>query len=86
MFHDAVAPEIHHLVVIVQNSRERGWVSQHTNATRERVGNAHTAAFRFLALGSIEVPHRTEIFAIAHRGPRDAESTVPSVLTTGWNS
>ena len=49
MFHEAVAPDLHHLVVIVQNSRERGWVSQHTNATRERVGNAHTAAFRFLA-------------------------------------
>ena len=74
MFHDAVAPEIHHLVVIVQNSRERDWVVQHTNATRERVGNAHSAAFRFLALGPIEVPHHTEVFAIAHRGPRDAES------------
>jgi hypothetical protein len=24
MFHEAVAPDIHHLVVIVQNSRERG--------------------------------------------------------------
>ena len=51
MFHRArVAPDLHHLCRRnrQQNSRERGWVSQHTNATRERVGNAHTAAFRFL--------------------------------------
>jgi len=39
MFHGAVAPNVHHLVVIVQNSRERGWVSQQTNATRQRVDN-----------------------------------------------
>jgi hypothetical protein len=37
------------MAFIVQNSRERGRVSQDTHAPRERVGNAHGAAFRFLA-------------------------------------
>ena len=43
------------MAFIVENSRERGGVSQHTHATRERVGNAHSAAFRFLAFWSSEV-------------------------------
>ena len=43
------------MAFIVQNSRERGRVSQYTHATRERIGNAHSAAFCFLALWSGEV-------------------------------
>ena len=43
------------MAFIVQSSSERGRVSQHTHATPERVGNAHGAAFRFLALWSSEV-------------------------------
>jgi hypothetical protein len=43
------------MAFIVQSSSQRGRVSQYTHATRERVGNAHSAAFRFLALWSSEV-------------------------------
>jgi hypothetical protein len=43
------------MAFVVENSRERGGISQHTHATRERVGNAHRADFRFLTLWSSEV-------------------------------
>ena len=43
------------MAFIVQNSRERGRLSQDTHATGERIGNAHSAAFRFLALWPSEV-------------------------------
>lgn len=40
---------------MVQSSSERGRVIQDTHATLERIGNAHSAAFRFLALWSSKV-------------------------------
>jgi hypothetical protein len=43
------------MAFIVQSSSERGRVSQYTHATRERIGDAHSAAFRLLALWSSKV-------------------------------
>ena len=41
MFHEAVAPDIHHLVVIVQNSRERAAGSVSTPMRRANVSTMH---------------------------------------------